>query len=348
MTFRPANLMAALGTVIGLTAMYGLLGARDGPSDWMGYQQLFDRQGGYLAEAGRDPLFVALLKAAKVVFGGNGYEGFRLLLFVAMASFAARLTYLCPTIRVSPITTALVGVAIWGIKSAVQIREGVALVFVAWGVAHALRHPKSTPFALLAGCALGYLTHQGTAPFLLAAIVGIGCLALPNRALSGWWPQRLLMVLAIGVGFAVAALCVLNARAVELALVDMTEDRNAEAIIGPLKAVFWVAQGAVMLGLRWQLIEAVRGRSKLAFAFSSVLASFVLPSLYVATAGLVATRYYLPAATAFGGRLLFTAETVALMIVALGGRGNWITLALAAALVAEQVRLMIVTAGLGV
>ena len=262
-----------------------------------------------------------------------------------MTAFAGVVTYRFPTHRVTAMTTALAGLAIWGIKSVVQIREGVALVFIAWALVLAFRYRRSAWWVLLIGCGLACLTHLGTTPFLLASLAAAGLSVAPHWLLNGRWPQRWSLLVGIALGAAVAWFCVANARLVELSLIDMTEDTKAQTLTGAWKSAYWVAQGAIVLALRSQLIRAAVGGGKTAYALATVLASIVLPAVYVVCAALVLTNFYLPAATAFGGRLLFTVQTVALMIVGLRGRGNLLTAGISAVLVAVELRQLLTTSG---
>ena len=76
---------------------------------------------------------------------------------------------------------------------------------------------------------------------------------------------------------------------------------------------------------------------------ATVLGSFVLPVLCTVCLLLVFDKFYLPIVTSAFVRLLLTSLTVGLLIIGCRGKANWLTLAIALALIADQARLLFIS-----
>lgn len=154
--------------------------------DWFSYQSLYENQGGYLSESGRDPLFIAIMNLWRML--GLDYTGFRVVLACMFGIFAWMLT------RGSIIPFALENLGLMTMVVAVLtllmtrytvvIREGISVSFLLVGISSLYkRHEEDqglTAFgrwAAMAWALLASLVHSGVAP--IALVLGISAWIRP-------------------------------------------------------------------------------------------------------------------------------------------------------------------------
>ena len=141
--------------------------------DWFGYQRIYEDGGGWLAEQGRDPLFLLLNSVGYQVFGVNGYAAFRYALSVYFIAFSYLLCVgrVLPFFRPGPTLVSLLTALLMftGTRFTIQIREGIAMTLILLALRPVLlRDVMPARTWVLMGCAV--LIHAGTV-LLLAALL---------------------------------------------------------------------------------------------------------------------------------------------------------------------------------
>lgn len=344
-TLYEVGVFSAVLTLVAMGVLYWQFSGPGNP-DWDGYGRLFDDQGGWLLRQGQSPAFVWLLQTARDVLGSNGYDTFRAALFGLFMAFAAWLAHAMPAQegfgRASCLLTATIVVAAFLLKGLVQVREGLAFLFILIPVQAMYGHRRRGG---LLGSGIGAMIsgaiHSGTVLFLGNWLASASLWVLPSRALTGWAIQNILLFLAVAIGVALALTVLHNATTVSFLLEGFGVDQSADAKGGLWKYVYWLAYGVTVLVVRHQVVLAASGTLRFPYAYATTLASFVLPLTYAVCLALVFTHFYIPAFTSMAIRFLFTCLELALIIIALRGRANLVTLAIALASIADQSRLLI-------
>jgi hypothetical protein len=302
-----ARVLAALIVVAGLCAAQALYSASDG-ADWQGYQALYEGSADWLGPG----VFTAFLSGARQVFGDDGYGAFRLALFIAFAGFAGLLAWRLPTQArlgaASVLMNAGAVLAAMGLKSVVQIREGLAFAVLLTG----------PPGALIAP-----LIHAGTAPLSALWLVAWSPWRVP-----GW----LLAAVSAGAGLALAVLAAAHADEVATFAASLGVDTSAQARGGWLKLGYWAAFGCAVWVLRSRLRDGDR--------FGEALGSGLLPGAWAFCAALVALGFKTPGVTSLGVRVLITAMDLALLRICWRGRADGATAAVMIGMIGDELRLL--------
>jgi hypothetical protein len=336
-------LAAALVVAI-MVAIYQLPYAA-GAKDWMGYEYLYSREGAWLVTQGRDPAFVWLLSISRQVLGANGYEVFRGIIYAAFMASASWLAYVARPQRrlavLSPIAIALVLTVSFLLKSLIEIREGLAFLFVLVPAGMIFGRSGRGAAAAAVGTGISTAMHIGTVVFLAIWLAAAGFIRVKGPILAGRLFQRWMLILAVAVGVTSGLILIRSTAAVGFLLHDYGVDTSAYVQGGLRKYLYWVATGGLLLLIRAQVLDGVRGTSKFAYGYATALVSGALPAVYAVCLILVFTNFYIPAFTAFFIRLLFTCMELSLVIVVLRGRADWATLGVALAMLADRVRLLL-------
>jgi hypothetical protein len=171
-----------------------------------------------------------------------------------------------------------------------------------------------------------------SAPALIASLI--------PRVIADWRTRWVLTALSVALG--VTAVWALNRLGDTLLweLRDYSIDISASPTTGLWKDAYWLFNGAAVLVLRRQVLGAIEGARPFALAWATGLVCGVLPALYSACFILATTGFAIPAVTSIAIRLLYTSMELALLIIALRGRMNLITVALAVAMMADRLRLL--------
>lgn len=102
--------------------------------DWYSYQIIFEDDGGWLSEQGRDPLFLLVVTISRFFFGPEGYSSFRTAIAIFFILFTVSLYrgYILSHISGTPIwhTFIVAILVLGGTRFVIQIREGLALCIV--------------------------------------------------------------------------------------------------------------------------------------------------------------------------------------------------------------------------
>jgi len=169
---------------------------------------------------------------ARRVFGVSGYEAFRETIFVVFAGFAVWLAHAMPVQRrVSQITilfTALIVLVAFSLKGFVQIREGMAFLFIV-GPAVAI-YGRFHPGVILSGLSafIAATFHSGTAFLLAGWLAAVTLVALPDGAFKSPCTRRAMLLIGALIGLFVAYLLLNNADAVRFLLHDFGVDESAQ------------------------------------------------------------------------------------------------------------------------
>jgi hypothetical protein len=338
-----------LAALLVIAIMAGLYWAQVGywASDWLGYQNLYLGEGSWLSVQGRDPGFIWLLEAGYALFGPEGYETFRLVLFVLFTAFASWLAYSIPTqIRVGPFSmllTVAVTLCAFLLKGFIQIREGVAFMFVlAPAVVMYGQGRRGIPWSGLGGI-VAPLIHAGAALLTAAWFLAMGLFWLGRRALASRLLISALTVSAIGVGALVALEIFRSVGAVEFLRRDIGIGETPWVQAAGWKYAYWALNGLIVMVLRHQILDATNDMDGFPRAYAVSVGAIILPLAYAVCAVLVFGNFNLLAVTSVMIRLLLTSLELAVIIICLRGRGDWLTAGIAAAMLADRARLIIAT-----
>ena len=264
--------------------------------DWFGYQLLFEQEGGWLADQGRDPLFLWLVSLAATSLGPDGYYNFRLAVAIYFVSFAGLLGRgrLLPFVEGAPPLAALLLALLLfcATRFTIQIREGIAMSLVLlalrpiWGV-----RGESTRFGrawllLLAAS----LFHGGVA--ILPLAFAFACLNSrgrqpPRTIVSGApWPG---VLLAAAFGSALSLMVLMSSQTAEV-IETLAPGREVADGASLVKFMFWAAIGLCVAVLA---ADSVRGIAKpdappVLQRFIRTLALLALPAIFAALLTLLA------------------------------------------------------------
>ena len=343
-TIRTSSVVAPLFVIVLFAALYWHFSGDMAP-DWDGYGRLYDDEGGWLLSTGREPGFVWLLNQARAVFGLDGYENFRLMLFCVFTGFAVWLAHRAPEqTALQPFgafVVVLIIVLAFLLKGLVQIREGVAFLFIAAPMVALFGLEKRRFWRVGIGAVLAAVVHAATVIFAVAWLVAVGICLTPDRIMAKWAFQRALVVAALATGAVITVTVLRNPDAVNFLLQDFGVDRRADSYGAVWKYVYWGVNGGFALLIRWQLIGSVKDVSKFAHAYASAIGSVLLPTTYAICLGLVVFGSGYGAVTSMAIRLFFTTTELAMIIIVLRGRADLVTMTMAAAMIADRARLMV-------
>lgn len=305
-----ARPIAALLVVSGLSlAQWAYLGS-DAP-DWQGYRSLYEGTADWLGPG----VFTTFLAGARWLFGAEGYGAFRLVLFTGFAGFAAALALRMPAQprlgAASAVMVAGAVLAALGLKTVVQIREGLAFLVFLGG-----------PLGMIVSPTI----HVGLAPLSLTWLASCA----PWRISIG-----LMSAVSAGIGIGAALIVVVHADEVTARAAVVGVDVSATAIGGWLKLAYWAVLGAAVWMLRYSLSDGDR--------FDQALGAGLLIGAYAFCASLVVMEFEAPAVTSLGIRVLITAMDLAVLRVCLRGRADLTTAVVAAGMICDELRLL--TAG---
>lgn len=173
--------------------------------DWSAYLIIYDDEGAWLSEQGRDALFLLYMDAARRLLGPDSYEDFRALTGAVLVAFAALLAagrVLRPRAGdVSSWVLIFVVLAFVSARFTIQVREGLAAALLVWAIATMIgssirtRVGTGTWLLLLAAA----LIHAGTAIYLAVAIVVALSpgLRTPKPTATGSWLWLLALAIAV-------------------------------------------------------------------------------------------------------------------------------------------------------
>ena len=339
-----AGLLAALLVMAALGLLYWQFSG-DATRDWDGYGRLYDDEGGWLLRKGREPGFVWLISQARAVFGQDNYSEFRFSLFCVFTLFAAWLASKMPDqAAIRPITslvTALIVLLAFLLKGLVQIREGVAFLFIVAPAVTIFRDQRGGMFRSGVGAVLAAVIHAATMFLSGAWLSAVGIWLLPNRIVASVLLQRVLLALSIVVGATLALTVLRNIDDVNFLLQDFGVDRYSDTQSGLWKYLYWLVNGAFVILVRHQLLASVKTAPKFAFAYATAIGTILLPAVYSICLVLVATNFQIAAVTSMAIRILFTATELALIIIALRGRADLGTAAMAVVMLVDRARLVV-------
>jgi hypothetical protein len=323
----------ALLVVLGMALLWF---TGDTNADWTAYEILFEEEGGWLALANRDPAFLWLLSAGAGVLA---YPDFRLALGLAFLFFTWRLVRRWARVAVvdTPLLSYLVLLPLLLPRVTVQIREGVAVLFVLWALmllANPVRRGIVGPLALLLVAAS---VHAGSAVFAVLLLA-----PLVFRFVFGRASQAAAVLLVALAAVAVLMLGPMLAGDVVFELGEAVWGGYASLNVdaGADKALYWLARCAcaaylVVLVRRVAPVVPVRLAGFLRLGGYVVVSALHLLVLYLVLTG---SNAYVTSAASRALNLVF------LTLFAVVGMHSRKTLALqvvAILLLADQVRVLL-------
>lgn len=334
-TAKPGTALLGMGLVLALMVW---LQDELNP-DWLGYAAIYQNSGAWLADQGRDPLFLLLMGTMSTLFGPDGYETFR----IVLAGYFAVFTYLLLRSRQVPeggrnqswLLLLLGLLPFVAPRFTIQIREGLALTLVLIGMALLNRAaPAATaiagrvkraalwPTVLL--FAAGAALHSGTAVLLLALLAALAV----RHVCAGAVRLELWLLLSLGL-LAVATSAVVStlglATPAGRALVDELYGLLADedVTVSLAKWTYWGVYGLGVLTLAGR-VRGLYQRGLLPDGLRPVLGVVtlvMLPAIYVTALLLLGAG--MPAIVVSGAaRLMNMLLSVSLLVLALRGELN--------------------------
>lgn len=252
--------------------------------DWFGYRLIYEDGGSWLAEQGRDPLFLLLVSASRVIFGSDGYDTAR----SALGAYFIAFSYLLCVGRVLPLArpgptlvSLLIALLLFtATRFTIQIREGLAMTLVLFALRPVmLRDVMPARTWMLMGCAV--LIHAGTALLLVTLLLSRWGLARRLSAAAIHASLKRLSLFAAVVGGLLAGL-VLSASGAD-AVVDTLFDTTSASTATLLgKFMYWLAVGALIALIAREASQSFTQRSstRQTATFVRLLALLVLPAIY--------------------------------------------------------------------
>lgn len=241
--------------------------------DWLSYQIIYQFDGVWLSEQGRDPAFLAFNSLISSVIGPDAYELYRVVLASYFLIFVAVVTFgLIFTIHARGWGCVALGLALTFLgftRFTIQIREGIAVTLIVFGMAcFAKAAHRLSPRASNTRAFQRALRSTGGWCFLVtAAFIHISAAFLCMIAVAAWWLahretgnkfalKRLWTIWAVSIGLAaLAVLQLIFGGALESLISDTAGDRLVE--IKPLNAlqlVLWSLYGLAC----WTLSREMR------------------------------------------------------------------------------------------
>lgn len=343
--------------------------------DWAAYQAIYDLGGAWLAEAGRDPAFTAIVAFSHAWLGGDGYEAWRTWLAAGFVLFSLALArgWVIPPLQRAAGSGAefgLLAIAVAGIylgctRFTIQIREGLAITIALVGLGLLVRRSWSEGPAAggWAGWSLlvwASLMHLATAALLVVAMAaqwaGAAASAAGQDAAEaslGGQPSlddtgaaqealdaRLLALWALAFFVWLAASLELDTGGlVETFALDTAGERSNVQREVTLEVVgLWALYGVVGLLL---LREARNCAACCADLFAQALLRVLAGPAAFAVYAMVLTCLVLDVSTVvmtFFIRLLHLLLAVLIVMLAMAGARVWLLCLLGAFLVADQLR----------
>jgi hypothetical protein len=185
--FGLVNRASTLAAFLIICFMFLLCIYLTGPSsgDWLGYAQLYGDQGGWLLDKKRDPGFILVIDSAYSLFGKYGYQNFRIILSTIFVAFATCVVWSMPIQvrlpQISSVVTALIVGSAFSLKSFVQIREGLAFLFIIVPTVAMFAKGRSGLF-LSAFCTIGALSfHSGSLVLGAVWLISLTLMAFSDR-----------------------------------------------------------------------------------------------------------------------------------------------------------------------
>lgn len=336
-----AGLLVGVGIVWWGAKLWGPLNP-----DWTSYERMYEEHGAWLSEYGRDPLFTWLLEVCRTIFGVQGYRTFRAVTLLGLAIAAAAFVARWPLSRRYSMSAvpvlACVGVALWAGKATVQIREGIALVFLLPALLRIIRRNRMG-VASFASAVCSVLIHAGTSPYLVMLVVAqMAFWAGKGRPISTWLGLLVAVVGAILLGVGLDAWRVSEEE--RLLGYGFTRDVT-EAQASWLKYLYWLLFAGVLVVLGRELrVLAGEKRGSMGGVVASIHGSVLLPLLLMLAIYWTISGQPL-AAVAVVLRMLSTAASVAMAMVMLAdGCRRGMVLACALFVIADQLRSIYVAA----
>lgn len=312
-------------------------------ADWKAYSRLFEEDGAWLANSGRDPGFVFLVELIKSI---GGYEHFRIIIGIYFLIFTT--WFLCrwrSHLENNIMLWSFAGLLPLLIpKYTVQIREGLAqtLVLLAFTLLYErewrLKILQATwlPFILLV---LAGSIHGSTIIFLLAALIPF---CVHNIFGSSNWQRILLFsalisVLGIVIGLSMVKWDEFVLNAASTFLGDLS---SVEAETNIFKVVYWAVKCALVI----YLIGRVNKISPALVIFGSFLrymAYVIIPALQFIVLYLIFSEY--PGfISSVAIRAYHTAFYLVFALTSLAIRTGPVNFVIAAALLLDEYRVMTV------
>lgn len=329
--------------VLGFIAINMLYFVGDLNADWASYEYLFDVDGGWLSDQGRDKGFLGLMAAAKAI---SDYEHFRLAIGIYFFVFAVLFfrrwrrhltneTYFWAFVGLLPLLVP---------KFTVIMREGLAvtLVLVSFTILFEREKLYRGVKALWPSCvllAVAASIHSGTIVFLAAltipAMVGhLTMASTPNRAVRN---AAVLTVVGISTFLYFADWDRLLRLAAESLLGDLPTE---ESDIDSSKSLYWAVKCLTVAYLAWK-IRATEYRQPAFSMFMRYTAYAVIPALQIIVIYLVFAGYpkFIDASAI---RAYHTVFYSVFSLAALTTRATPLTAIIATALLVDEYRVMIV------
>ena len=326
-------------------AMFVLFETLTGPSsgDWLGYARLYADQGGWLLDQRRDPGFLLILDTAHSLFGRHGYASFRVALSIIFVLFSVWLVCSMPpqerAAKLTSMITALIVVSSFSLKGFVQIREGIAFLFVLAPLVPIFARHRNGALVSGFGSIAALTFHSAMMLFTGAWIISLALLALPNRILVDRNLRKGMLGASLVFGVGLGTFIISHATQLRFLLGDFGVNVHVKAQGSSAKYLYWLLNGVLVWKVRDDLGNSLVGIRRFGYCYGTVIASGAIPAMYAICVTLVVSNFSLPAFTSMAIRLFFTATEIGVIILALRGRANFATVSIAIFMLLDRLRL---------
>jgi hypothetical protein len=307
--------------------------------DWLAYRLIFESNGAWLGESGRDLAFLGLNSLMSVFLGEDGYETFRGLMAVyffvfSIALVTGRLSTLKGS-RKSWLSFSLAVIYLGFARFTIQIREGLAITIVMIAIALFQRNEQRAcaPDATLRGqwlpwglMILAAGTHASMGFVLLIALAGrwvAGSGASAQPALQAG-RRRAVWIVAICTAILITVQLKYGGALDEIASETLGDRLIEQKDVTASQFAFWAIYGLVCLVVHRQTRIAVHTSSRLS-QFEATLQVLAGPAMFavyfsiiaalsLGITGLVISSY---------ARLLYMFLALNIIYLAILGRRSW-------------------------
>jgi hypothetical protein len=122
------------------------------------------------------------------------------------------------------------------------------------------------------------------------------------------------------------------------AVVEIAGGAYATPQLFGLKIIYWLTLGALTFATGGQVIRAAQGCTPFGYAYAIILGRFALPLMWSACIVLVLTSFATVEVTEWGNRVLVSLLELAIILITVRGRANYVTLLISMLLLANESR----------
>jgi hypothetical protein len=181
-------------------------------------------------------------------------------------------------------------------------------------------------------------THFGTSIFL-GVWMGAGALTLVPRKFLAWrYMPRTLLIFGVAAGLSLGASIVIYPQPFERLVLELTGGASTIPQVFLFKILYWLTMGLLTIALGSQMVKAAVDCGPFGYAYAITLGRFALPMVCSTCVFLVVSSFTLVNVTEWGNRILVSLLELAIILITLRGRANYLTLLMSMLLLANEAR----------